>query len=103
MQVVSLVTPEKPAYGDGGRWTGQRSGRVAQAELGQAAEIRGLWGGSSLWNRLGCLLAIPQRARVQKPRRSGGLPGDTKGTMGQPRKWEEMGVRVRRGENIASG
>lgn len=81
--MVSLVTPGKPACGDGGKWTGQRSSRVAQAELGEAAELRGLWGGPCLWNSLGRLLAIAQEARIQRSRGTGGQPGNTKGSNAQ--------------------
>lgn len=38
MQVVALVTPEKPACRDREKWTGQPTGWVVQAEPGQAAE-----------------------------------------------------------------
>lgn len=97
MRVVSLVTPGKAACRAGGKWTGQWSGWVAQAELGQAAETPGQWGGS------GIVLSIPQQARVQSP---GGLKVylvRPEALMGQPRKWEEMVVRAGSEENIASG
>lgn len=42
MQVVSLVTPGKPACRDREKWTGQQSGWVVQAEPGQEAETPGL-------------------------------------------------------------
>lgn len=40
MQVVSLVTPGKPAGRDRETWSGQRSGWVVQAEPGQARRLR---------------------------------------------------------------
>lgn len=80
--MVSLVTPGKTACRAGGKWTGQWSGWVAQADPGQAAETPGRWGESGLWNSRGSLLAIPQQARVQGPWGPEGLPGETRGTNG---------------------
>lgn len=42
MQVVSLVTPGKPACRDGEDLSGQQSGWMARAEAGQATEGLGL-------------------------------------------------------------
>lgn len=67
MQIVSLVTPGKAACRDGGKGTGQWSGLVAQAEPGGLLGLQAHGGGSGLWDSRGCLLVIPQQARVQRP------------------------------------
>lgn len=77
-----MVTPGKTACGAGGKWTGQWSGWVAQAEPGRPLRLQAGGEGPAYGIAGGSLLAIPQQAGVQGPWGSEGLPGETRGTNG---------------------
>lgn len=105
MRVVSLVTPGKTACRAGGKWTGQRSGWVAQAEPGQTGPLRlqACGEGQAYGIAQAACWPFPGKPESRGPGGLGACLVRPEALMGQPRKWEEMGVRVGSEENIVSG
>ena len=101
--MVSLVTPGKTACGAGGKWTGQWSGWVAQADPGRPLRLQA--GGEGPAYGIAGAACWPFLSKLES-RGLGGLKVylvRPEALMGQPRKWEEMAVRAGSEEDIASG